>query len=48
MIRNGQKWTISDSGGLRLLQMISKPGTKRCASKTAGPPRGVDCEIPLG
>ena len=29
-----------------LLQMVSEPGSGRCASEDAGPPRGVDCEVP--
>ena len=45
-IRNGSKWTISASGGLEILQMVSEPDTERCASEDAGPPKGVDCEIP--
>ena len=32
--------TISASSGLGLLQMVSKPDTRRCASEDAGPPRG--------
>ena len=39
-IRNGSKQTISASGGLWLLQMVSESDTGSCA------PRGVDCEIP--
>ena len=34
-IRNGPKRTISASGGLGLLQMVSKPDTGRCASEDA-------------
>ena len=48
MICNGSKRTISASGELRLLQMVSEPNTGRCASEDAGPPKGVDgmhCEI---
>ena len=45
-IRNGPKRTISTSGGLGMLQMVSKPGMERCASEDDGPSRGVDCEIP--
>ena len=42
MIRNGQKRTISDNGGLglRLLQMISEPNIERCAIKNAGSTKG--------
>ena len=41
------KRTISISGGgLGRLQMVSEPNARRCASKDARPPRGVDCEIP--
>ena len=46
MIRNGLKSTIFASGELELLQMVSELDTGRCASGDAGPPRGVDCEIP--
>ena len=46
MIRNGLKRAISASGGLGLLQMVSEPDTGRCANEDAGPPRGVDSEIP--
>ena len=45
-IRNESKWTISASGGLGLLQMVSKLDIGWCASEDAEPPRGVDCEIP--
>ena len=45
MICNGSKRTMSTSGGLGLLQMVSKPNTERCASKDIGPSRGLDCEI---
>ena len=45
-LRNGPKRIISASGGLGLLQMVSEPNTGWCASKDAGPPKGVDCEIP--
>ena len=46
-IRNGLKRTISASArlGLRLLQMVLEPNTKRCASKDAGSPWGMDYEI---
>ena len=40
MIRNGPKQTISTSDGLELLQMVSKLGTKRCASEDAESRRG--------
>ena len=46
MIHNGPKRTISVSGELELLQMVSGPNTGQCASKDAGPPKEVDCEIP--
>ena len=39
-IRNGPNRTISTSGGLRLLQMISEPDTKRYANEDAEPQRG--------
>ena len=39
-IRNGLKRTISTSGELELLQMVSEPDTKRCASEDAGFLRG--------
>ena len=45
-IRNGPKQTISTSGELGLLQMVSELGIERCASEDVGSPRGVDCEIP--
>ena len=35
MIRNGPKWTISASGGLEMLQMISESDTGWCASEDA-------------
>ena len=40
MIHNGPKQTISTSGGLELLQMVSEPDTGRCVSKNVMPPRG--------
>ena len=46
VIRNGPKRTIFASGGLELLLMVSEPDTGWYASKDAGSPRGVDCEIP--
>ena len=36
----------STSGGLKLLQMVLESDIGRCASEDAGPPRGVDYEIP--
>ena len=45
MIRNRPKRTISVSGGLGLLQMVSEQDIGRCASEDTGPPSGVDCEI---
>ena len=45
-IRNGPKQTVSVSGGLGLLQMVSELDTGRCASEGVGPLKGVDCEIP--
>ena len=44
-IRNKPTRTISASSGLWLLQMLLEPDTKWCASKDAGPPRGMDCKI---
>ena len=44
MIRNGLKWTMSVSGVLGLLQMVSESDTERCAREDARP-QGVDCEI---
>ena len=46
-IHNGPKWTISASGGLELLQMVSELETEWCASEDAWPLRRVNCEIPL-
>ena len=40
--RESPKRTISASGGLEQLQMISEPDTKRCASEKAESRRGVD------
>ena len=40
MIRNGSKRTISASGGLGLLQMVSEPDTGRYASEDVGPQGG--------
>ena len=45
-IHNGPKQTISASGGLGLLQMVSKLVTGQSISEDAWLPRGVDCEIP--
>ena len=45
MIRNEVKRTISISNGFELLQIVLEPDTGRCASKDAGPPKAVDCEI---
>ena len=42
MICNESKRTISVSGGLRLLQMISESATERCVNKNAGPLKRVD------
>ena len=39
-IRNKMKWTISVSGGLEMLQMVSESDIGRCASQDARPPRG--------
>ena len=41
-VRESSKRTISASGGLELLQMVSG----RCANEDAGLPNGVDCKIP--
>ena len=40
MIHNESKRTIFVSGELGLLQMVSEPDTRRCASKDIGSPRG--------
>ena len=40
--RESAKKTVSASGGLRLLQMVSKPGSGRCTSEEAEPRSGVD------
>ena len=45
-LRGSPKRTISASNGLGLLQMISEPDTGRCASKDAGPRRGLNWEVP--
>ena len=45
-IRNWPKRIIFASGRLGLWQVVSKPDTGQRASEGAGPPRGVDCEIP--
>ena len=39
-IRNGPRRTISASGGLGPLQMVSEPDTRWCANKEAEPRRG--------
>ena len=44
-IHNGPKRTISASGRIGLLQIVSELDTRRCVSEDAGSPRGVDCEI---
>jgi len=45
-VRESPKRTRSVSGGLELLQMVSKLDTRRCANEDAGLPKGVDCKIP--
>ena len=40
------KRTTSTSDGVMLLQIVSKPDTRRCASKDAGSRRGVDLGVP--
>ena len=40
MIRNELKRTIFGNSGLGLLQMVSEPDIRRCASEDVGPPRG--------
>ena len=45
MIRNSPNRTISASGRLGLLQMVSM-SIGCCANEDVGSPRGVDCEIP--
>ena len=40
--RESPKRTISASGGLGPLQIVSEPDTRRCASEEAVPRRGVD------
>ena len=44
MICNELKRTLFTSGGLGLLQMVSKLDIGWCASENTGP--GMDCEIP--
>ena len=39
MIRNELKWTISVSGRLGLLQMVSEPDIGRCVNEDVGFPR---------
>ena len=46
MIRDEPKWTISASGGLERLQIVSELDTGQCASEDVGWPRRVDFEIP--
>ena len=41
-LRESSKKTISASGGIGLLQMVSEPDTVRCASEDAESRRGVD------
>ena len=45
-IHNRPKRTISTSGGLGQLQMVSELDTGQCASEEARPLRGVSCKIP--
>ena len=40
MIRNWLKWTISVSGGLERLQIVSESDNGWCASEDIGLPRG--------
>ena len=40
MIHNGSKRTMFTSGGLELLQIVSKPDNGQCGSEDARPPRG--------
>ena len=40
--RESPKRTVSTSGGLGLLQLVSEPDTERCASEEAEHRRGVD------
>ena len=40
--RKSPKWTISASGGLGLLQMVSEPDIRRCISEEAKPQKGID------
>ena len=46
VICNGPKRTISASGRLALLQIISEPDTRQCASEDVRPLKGVNCEVP--
>ena len=39
-MHNGLKWTISASGELRAIQMVSELDTGRCVNEDVGPPRG--------
>ena len=43
--RKNPKRTISTSGGLRPLQIVSEPDTGRCASEEVEPQRGVDTRL---
>ena len=43
--KNLERRTISVSGGLGLLQMVSEPETERCASENAGPQGGGLCDL---
>ena len=40
-IRNELKWTISASGGLGLLQMVSELDIRRCVNEDVGPMSGL-------
>ena len=45
-VLNGLKHTITASGGLGLLQIVSELVIGQCVNEKVGLPRGVDCEIP--
>ena len=45
LVREKPKRTISASGGLELLQMVSKLNIERCASEEAEPRRRVDMRL---
>ena len=47
-LRGSTKRTISVSGGVGLLQMVSKSDTRQYAKEDAGSRRGVDYEFPHG